>query len=235
MSKQELKRNLGRLAVETLVTSGMKLGLGTGSTAVEAVRRVGELVAAGVLEGILIVPTSYQTELECRLCGLAVSRLNDPGIDAELDLTIDGADEIDPDWNLIKGGGGALLSEKIVAHASRRYCITADAAKQVSYLGEGFPLPVEVVPEALALVRRELEKLGAAPELRQAVRKAGPVVTDHGNLILDARFSAAFAAAEMERTLNGIPGVVENGIFTHPVTDLFVAERADDIRHLQRP
>jgi ribose 5-phosphate isomerase A len=110
----------------------------------------------------------------------------------------------------------------------------ADATKRVEFLGQGFPVPVEVVPEALTLVRRELENLGAAPELRQAVRKAGPVVTDHGNLILDTRFSSAFTPAEMERTLNNIPGVVENGIFTHPVTDLFVAARADCIEHLKR-
>jgi ribose 5-phosphate isomerase A len=235
MSDQALKRSIGRLAVETLVTSGMRLGLGTGSTAVEAVRRVGELVAAGTLENLRIVPTSFQTEVECRRLGLTISRLNDPDIDAVLDLSIDGADEIDPDWNLIKGGGGALLLEKIVAHASGRYCIVAVAAKQVEALGRQFPLPVEIVPEALALVLRELEKLGAPAELRQAVRKAGPVVTDHGNLILDARFASAFTPAEMERRLNNIPGVVENGIFTHPVTDLFVAAGAEDIRHLTRP
>jgi ribose 5-phosphate isomerase A len=235
MSRDDLKKTIGRRAVETLVQSGMKLGLGTGSTAVEAVRRVGELVQAGKLTDLRIVPTSFQTELECQRFGLAVSRLNDPAIGAELDLSIDGADEIDPDWNLIKGGGGALLSEKIVAHASRRYCIVAVAAKQVLRLGQSFPVPVEVVPEALALVRRELAQLGASAELRTAVRKAGPVVTDHGNLILDARFSSPFTPAEMERRLNGIPGVVENGIFTHPVTDLFVAENAAAIRHLTRP
>ena len=115
MSKENLKRSIGRLAVETLVKSGMKLGLGTGSTAVEAVRRVGELVRAGELANLRLVPTSFQTELECRLAGLKCSRLNDPDIGAVLDLSIDGADEIDPEWNLIKGGGGALLTEKIVA------------------------------------------------------------------------------------------------------------------------
>jgi ribose 5-phosphate isomerase A len=235
MSKDNLKRNIGRLAVETLVESGMKLGLGSGSTAVEAVRRIGELVRTGELKNLRLVPTSFQTEEECRRAGLVVSRLNDPDIDAELDLSIDGADEIDPEWNLIKGGGGALLSEKIVARASLRYCIVADASKRVRSLGQEFPVPVEVVPEALALIIRELEKLGAKPELRQAVRKAGPVVTDHGNLILDARFSSAFTPADMERLLNSIPGVVENGIFTHPVTDLFVGARADQIEHLKRP
>jgi len=235
MSKNNLKRSIGRLAVETLVESGMKLGLGSGSTAVEAVRRVGELVRTGELKNLRLVPTSFQTEEECRRSGLVVSRLNDPDIGAELDLSIDGADEIDPEWNLIKGGGGALLSEKIVARASVRYCIVADAAKRVRSLGQEFPVPVEVVPEALALVIRELEKLGATPELRQAVRKAGPVVTDHGNLILDARFASVFIPAEMERLLNSIPGVMENGIFTHPVTDLFVAARSDQIEHLKRP
>ena len=206
----------GREAVEALVKSGMRLGLGTGSTAIPAVRHIGALLAEGKLKDIRAVPTSFQTSIECEKLGIPLFNLNSKEISGKLDLTIDGADEVDPMNRLIKGGGGALLLEKIVAYASAFYAIVVDESKIVENLGIKFPVPVEVVPEARIAVSLVLEKLGAEVMLREAVRKAGPVVTDHGNLLLDIRFSKPVDPAALEAELNRIPGVVENGFFTGP-------------------
>jgi ribose 5-phosphate isomerase A len=233
MDSGEIKRRVGRQAAEALVRSGMKLGLGTGSTAIEAVRRVGELARDGVLSELKVVPTSFQTELACRELGLHPWSLNDPRLEGRLDLTIDGADEVDPDWRLIKGGGAAMLIEKIVAHASRDYAIIVDSSKIVGRLGEKAPVPVELVPEALTTVSRAVEALGGRPELRMAKMKDGPVITDHGNFVLDVRFPAAFDPPAMERELALIPGVLAHGIFTRPVTDLLVGWPDGRIQHRQ--
>jgi len=202
--------------VDALVKSGMKLGLGTGSTAITAVRYIGALLREGKLSGILAVPTSFQTSIECEKLGIPLFSLNSRDISAKLDLTIDGADEVDGENRLIKGGGGALLPEKIVAYASDSYAIVVDESKIVENLGVKFPVPVEVIGEARVSVTLALEKLGAEVNLRQALRKAGPVITDHGNLILDIRFAKAPDPVLMEREINLIPGVVENGFFTGP-------------------
>jgi len=230
-----IKRAVGRAAVDNLVESGMKLGLGTGSTAVEAVYRLGELLRAGTLRDIRAVPTSFQTVVACQKEGISLWTLNDPIIDASLDLTIDGADEVDPQWRLIKGGGAAMLIEKIVAHASRAYCIIADDSKIVGRLGEKAPVPVEVVSEALTTASRGLEALGGTVELRMAVRKDGPVITDHGGFVLDVRFAQPFDPPRMEREIMAIPGVTANGIFTHPVTDLIVGAPDGTTEHRRRP
>jgi len=222
MEASEIKRRVGRQAAEELVRSGMKLGLGTGSTAIQTVHRVGELLREGALRDILAVATSFQTEVACRELRIPLRSLNDPEIDGQLDLTIDGADEVDPAWRLIKGGGAAMLIEKIVAHASRDYCIIVDSSKIVQRLGEKAPVPVELVPEALGTVRRSLESLGGRPELRLARMKDGPVITDHGNFVLDVRFPEPFEPRELEQRIMLIPGVMAHGIFTRPVTDLIV-------------
>jgi ribose 5-phosphate isomerase A len=234
MEAGEVKRRVGRQAAEALVASGMKLGLGTGSTAIEAVRRVGELVREGVLRDLKVVPTSFQTEVACRELGISLWSLNDPLIAGRLDLTIDGADEVDPAWRLIKGGGAAMLIEKIVAHASRDYAVVADSSKLVGRLGEKAPVPVELVPEALATVSRAAEALGGRPELRMARMKDGPVITDHGNFVLDVRFPKAFDPLAMERELAVIPGVMAHGIFTRPVTDLLVGWPDGRVEHTHR-
>lgn len=234
MDTAEIKRRIGRHAVEELVAGGMKLGLGTGSTAIEAVHRVGELVQEGVLKEIRVVSTSFQTEVACRELGLSVWSLNDPVIGGRLDLTIDGADEVDPQWNLIKGGGAAMLIEKIVAQASRDYCIIVDGSKIVSRLGEKAPVPVEIVPEALTTVTRRLEQLGGRPELRMARMKDGPVISDHGNFVLDVRFPQPFDPRNMEREIALIPGVMAHGIFTRPVTHLIVGWPDGRIDHQKR-
>ncbi|MDR0998912.1 MAG: ribose-5-phosphate isomerase RpiA [Treponema sp.] len=216
MNQTEIKEVLGRTVADSLVKRGMKLGLGTGSTAIHAVRRIGELLARGELSGLRVFPTSFQTQLECEKLGIPVYSLNSPELGGRLDLTIDGADEIDPENRLIKGGGGALLVEKLAAYASAAYAIVADEAKLVEHLGIAFPLPVEVIPEARIPVSRSLEKLGGAVVLREALRKAGPVISEHGNILLDVRFREPVDPEALETELNTIPGVVENGFFTGP-------------------
>ncbi|MDR0876726.1 MAG: ribose-5-phosphate isomerase RpiA [Treponema sp.] len=223
MEQQALKENAGRAAAEALVKSGMKLGLGTGSTAIHVIRRVGELMAEGSLSGILAFPTSFQSSIACEKWGIPVYALNAKEIGGSLDLTIDGADEIDPENRLIKGGGGALLIEKLAAYASAAYAIVADESKLVENLGTAFPVPIEVIPEARITAAAALEKLGAAVFLREAVRKAGPVITEHGNLLLDIRFPFPVDSAALETELNGIPGVVENGFFTRIRPVVYIA------------
>ena len=218
-----LKEILGRTAVDNMVKSGMKLGLGTGSTAIHAVRRVGELLAQGTLRDIAAFATSFQTEIECEKYNIPFFSLNSRELAKGLDLTIDGADEVDPLNRLIKGGGGAMLIEKIAAYSSSLYVIIIDETKLTQNLGTGFAIPVEVIPEARLQVTRVLELLGATVILRGAVRKAGPVITEHGNIILDIRFESPIDPSSMEAELNLIPGVVENGIFTQKQPVVYIA------------
>jgi ribose 5-phosphate isomerase A len=209
-----MKEAAGKTAVDEMVKSGMKLGLGTGSTAIYAVRRVGELLAQEKLRDISAFATSFQTEIECEKLGIPVYSLNSRELSSGLDLTIDGADEVDKNNFLIKGGGGAMLIEKLAAYSSGYFVIAVDQTKLTDSLGTGFPVPVEVIPEARVQVTRTLEKLEASVMIREAVHKAGPVITEHGNIILDIRFSYPVDPSAMETELNKIPGVVENGFFT---------------------
>jgi ribose 5-phosphate isomerase A len=218
-----MKEAAGKAAVDEMVKSGMKLGLGTGSTAIHAVRRVGELLSQGALRDICVFATSFQTEIECENLSIPFFTLNSRELSAGLDLTIDGADEVDPQNRLIKGGGGAHLIEKIAAYASAQYAITVDESKLTERLGVGFPVPVEVVPEARVRAAKALEELGANVFLREAVRKAGPVITEHGNLILDIRFNSPVDPSLMETEINNIPGVVENGFFTRKTPVVYIA------------
>ena len=222
-SNRLMKEAAGKAVVDSMVKSGMKLGLGTGSTAIHAVWRVGELLAQGVLRDITAFATSFQTEIECEKLGIPVYTLNSRELSGGLDLTIDGADEVDPQNFLIKGGGGAHLIEKLAAYASSAFAVIVDESKLTERLGMGFPVPVEVVPEARVLAGRVLEKFGATVMLREALRKAGPVITEHGNLILDIRFGSPVDPAIMETELNKIPGVVENGFFTRKPPVVFIA------------
>lgn len=229
---EEVKAALGRAAA-ALVEPGMSVGLGTGSTAVHAVRAIAARMQSGALRDLALVPTSTQIQAACWELGLNLLTLNDPAVSGAVDLTIDGADEVDPAWNLIKGGGGALLTEKVVAAASRRYVIVVDESKLVPRLGSRGPVPVEVVPLALAPVRAALRRHGFRAEVRIAVRKMGPVITDNGNLIVDAWPNSAIDAVRCEAELAAIPGVVENGLFTRYVTDLLVGA-AGGVRHRRR-
>jgi len=208
----ELKRQAAARALEE-VRDGMKLGLGTGSTAKHFVELLGERVKAGLR--IVGVPTSEATRADALRCGVALTSLDD--VD-RLDLTVDGADEIDHALNLIKGGGGALLREKIVAAASNRMIVIADESKWVEVLGR-FPLPVEVVPFGLAATRRAMAlafaDCGVAGEMVLRQGKDGHVfVTDGGHWIVDAHLGRIADAPRLASRLGVIPGVVEHGLFT---------------------
>jgi len=234
---ERLKKLAGTAAVDNMVKSGMKLGLGTGSTAVHAVRRVGELMAQGVLRDISAFATSFQTEIECERLNIPFFSLNSRELAGGLDLTIDGADEVDPKNRLIKGGGGAMLIEKIAAYASSSYAIIVDESKVKEHIGSVFPVPVEVIPAARVQTVKALEKIGASVILREAIRKAGPVITEHGNLILDILFNFGLQGKPvdpslMETELNQIPGVVENGFFTRnpPVVYISCSNGTVEIR-----
>ncbi|AFG36560.1 ribose-5-phosphate isomerase RpiA [Spirochaeta africana] len=230
-SADELKRLVGEYAVDHFVKSGMKVGLGTGTTAVHAVRRISERIAAGRLIDILVVPTSMQTRQLCQELLLPVRSMNDPDIDAELDIAIDGADAVDPQLALIKGGGAAHLTEKIVEYAAREFVVIVDESKLVDQLGTSVAIPLEVIPEARTTVIRRAAALGGQAVLRPAQSKIGPVITENGNMVLDVRFpdGLPIAAAELERELNSIPGVVENGLFTRPVTAVVVGMRTGQV------
>ncbi len=229
ISKDEQKRLAAVTAIDTLIQegkifSGMKIGLGTGSTAMPAVYRLHEKIADGTLKNIKAVATSFQTTLACEGLGIPVYSLNAKAINSHLDLTVDGADEIDIENNLIKGGGAALLKEKIVAYNSDAYVIVADESKSVKTLGTKFPLPVEIVPEARLSVISKLEKLGAICILREGVKKAGPVITDSGNMILDLLWKNPVDSAKMEDQIDAITGVIECGFFTKLKPRVFIAK-----------
>lgn len=229
LTQSEQKILAARTAVDTLVKegklfSGMKLGLGTGSTALPAVSRVADYIKDGTLSGVKAVVTSFQTANACQDLGIPVYSLNDRVIGGVLDLAIDGADEIDPDCNLIKGGGAALLREKIVEYNAKQLVIVADSTKAVPHMGTKFALPVEIIGDARIPVTLALEKLGAKCTLREGVRKCGPVITDNGNQILDCVWDAPVNPAEMEVRIDGIAGVVEDGFFTKNRPVVFIAK-----------
>jgi ribose 5-phosphate isomerase A len=227
----ELKKQIAYTAVDTLVRSDMKLGLGTGSTAIWVSRRVGELLKNGMLSNIVAVPTSLATRLECETLGIPVTSLCNPSLGGRLDLTIDGADEIDPERRLIKGGGGAHLQEKICAYASEDFAVIADSRKLVAQLGTTFPVPVEVIPEAIYIVTDAMESLGGKPKLRMGTTIAGPAFTEHGNVILDVSFDGIGDPVSLEKEINLITGVVENGIFTCAVGHLLIGNPDGTITH----
>jgi ribose 5-phosphate isomerase A len=227
----ELKRQAAAHAL-TQVRDGMKLGLGTGSTAKHFVDLLGEKVRAGL--NVVGVPTSEATRIQAEQCGIPLTTLDE--ID-RLDLTVDGADEIDPAFNLIKGGGGALLREKIVAAASDRMIVIADDSKAVDVLGR-FPLPVEVIPFGLAATRRAIA--GAFAETgnsgQMVLRKAGDghvFVTDGGHCIVDAHLGRITGAPRLAGLLTAIPGVVEHGLFIG-LASLAILAGAQGIRVIER-
>ena len=225
---ERLKREAANYAVQ-FVESGMVVGLGAGSTAAFALRRLGELLREGQLENILGVPCSLQVEKEARGLGFSLTTLEEH---PQLDLTIDGADEVDPNLDLIKGGGGALLREKIVAQASRREIIVVDESKLSPALGTHWPLPVEVMPFGWRSQIPFLESLGARVVLRHDI-DGSPFQTDQGNWLLDCHFGPIPDPGRLATELSQRAGVIEHGLFLGLATDVVVA--ADKgIRHLKR-
>jgi ribose 5-phosphate isomerase A len=227
-----LKRQAAARALE-FVRDGMKLGLGTGSTAKHFVELLGERVRAGL--DVIGVPTSEATRADAVRCGIPLTTLDD--ID-RLDLTVDGADEIDPSLNVIKGGGGALLREKIVATASDRMIVIADDSKWVAALGR-FPLPVEVIPFGLAATQRAIAEAfaesGVSGQMVVRMGKDGHVfVTDGGHWIVDAHLGRIIDAPRLSGLLNSIPGVVEHGLFIGLASTAMLAG-SQGIRVVDRP
>ncbi|HCV44612.1 MAG TPA: ribose 5-phosphate isomerase A [Deltaproteobacteria bacterium] len=209
------KQRAAEAAVE-YVKDGMIVGLGTGSTTEFAVKKLGERVRDGL--AIRGIPTSDVTKVQAEEEGIPLIDFSET---MYIDLTIDGADEIDINLNMIKGGGAALLREKIVASASKEEIIIVSHEKFVKQLGS-FPLPVEVIPFGWQVIFNQLETLGGSPDLR--LKQGQPLRTDQGNYIIDCRFRQIIDAAQLEQRLNMIPGVVENGLFTGLCTRMIMAE-----------
>ncbi|PIE81821.1 MAG: ribose 5-phosphate isomerase A [Chloroflexi bacterium] len=233
MSKtiEELKREAGEKAAEYVV-SGMVVGLGTGSTAVHAVRALGRMLANGRLQNVVGIPTSEETRREAERVGIPLTNFNETQV---IDLTIDGADEIAPNFDLIKGLGSALLREKIVATASKEMIVVSDERKLVNKLGTRAPVPVEVIPFAQQPVAIYLQSLGARPVLRLD-KETGqkPVITDENNIILDCWFDGGLDnPLEMGQAMRSQPGVVEHGLFFNLATRAVVAT-SDGIQILER-
>jgi ribose 5-phosphate isomerase A len=204
-ARDQEKQTAARAAVQ-LVESGSVVGLGSGSTSAFAVRFLAERVREGLK--IVGIPTSLQTQHLAEQLGIPLTTLDEHPV---IDIDIDGADEIDPQLNLIKGGGGAFLREKIVASVSRRFVVIGDSAKQVSRLGK-FPLPVEVIPFAQSLIKPQVEALGASVALREYAY-GNPYVTDEGHHILDCTFGEIADPTALAQKLCTMPGVVEHGLF----------------------
>ncbi len=207
VANTESKRQAALAALEH-VKDNMVIGIGTGSTVSCFIEVLGERVREGLK--VLAVPTSYQSAVLLSEQGVPMTTLMENPF---LSLVVDGADEVDPDLNLIKGGGAALTQEKIIASATEHLIIVVDSSKLVKRLGETSGVPVEVIPMAWKVVKIKLEEKGAKVVLREGTGKAGPVVTDNGNFILDAYFTEISKPSALESEINSIPGVVENGLF----------------------
>lgn len=218
-----MKQQVG-IAAAARVQSGSIVGLGTGSTTAYAIQALGDRLKSGDLKEIKGVPTSFQAIVLARQYGIPLVTLDE--ID-HIDIAIDGADEVDPHKNLIKGGGAAHTQEKIVDSLADQFIVVVDSGKLVEQLGSTFLLPVEVIPMAVTPVMRAIVKLGGKPELRMGVKKAGPVVTDQGNLVIDVKFDRIDDPADLEKTLNNIPGVLENGLFVGVTDVVLVGEMKD--------
>ncbi|MDJ0675025.1 MAG: ribose-5-phosphate isomerase RpiA [Calothrix sp. MO_167.B42] len=218
-----MKQEVGKSAA-ALVKSNSIVGLGTGSTTAYAIQFIGERLQSGELKDIVGVPTSFQAEVLAKQYGIPLTTLD--AID-HIDIAIDGADEVDPQKNLIKGGGAAHTREKVVDYLANQFVVVVDSGKVVNKLGSVFAVPVEVIPMAVTPVINALTKLGGKPELRMGVKKAGPVVTDQGNLVVDVRFDDIPDPVNLEQVLNNLPGVLENGIFVNCADVILIGEVKD--------
>jgi len=225
MAQDQEKKAAARASL-AFVRDGDIVGLGSGSTAEYAVRLLGKRVQAGLkIRGI---PTSQRTKVLAKSVGIPLTTLEEF---PEIDVTIDGADEIDPELQLIKGGGGALLREKIVASASKRMVVIADSTKRVQILGK-FPLPVEVIPLAESLLSKKIAALGSSVKLRQYAY-GNPFVTDESHHILDCQFGEILDPRALARHLDSIPGVVEHGLFVDMATVALIG-KGDDVVEFRR-
>ena len=220
-----------RAALEAVkhIKNGQVIGLGSGSTAAYAIQEIGKLIRKKKWQ-VLAVPTSHQAFQLAVDWGIPVTTLDEH---PKVDITIDGADQIDPYLNMIKGMGGALVREKIVASASKQEVIIADETKLVKKLGVNHPVPVEVLPSAAAVVMSRIREIGGKPVLRTGTGKVGPVVTDNGNFILDVSMETIGNPGELDMKLRSIPGVVETGLFIGLADIVYVGTR-DSVKRLEK-
>ena len=219
--QDRMKQAVAAAATEQ-IQSGMVVGLGSGSTAALMIQALGAKLKSGELSDVVGVTTSFQGEVLAAELGIPVKSLN--AIE-RIDLAIDGADEVDPAFQLIKGGGACHVQEKLVAVRADRFVVVVDSTKLVDTLNLGFLLPVEVLPGAWRQVQGQLKAMGGEAQLRMAVKKAGPVVTDQGNLVLDVKFAGGIGdPAALEAAINNIPGVLENGLFVNLTDQVLVGE-----------
>jgi len=226
---EEMKRMVAKEALK-YIDDDMIIGLGTGSTTAYFIQMLGKKLMTGELEDVYGIPTSHQSRLLALESGVPVVSLDE--VDA-IDLAIDGADEVDPHLNLIKGRGAALTMEKIIEYRAGTFIVLVDESKLVEYLGQKMPVPIEVIPAAWRAIKEELEVFNATAELRMGVKKDGPVITDNGNFILDAKFEKIEDPLDMEIELNNIPGVVENGIFAD-IADIVLVGTKDGVKKMER-
>ncbi|XP_040080185.1 ribose-5-phosphate isomerase [Oryx dammah] len=235
MSKaEEAKKLAGRAAVENHVKNNQVLGIGSGSTIVHAVQRIAERVKQENLN-LVCIPTSFQARQLILQYGLTLSDLDRH---PEIDLAIDGADEVDADLNLIKGGGGCLTQEKIVAGNASRFIVIADFRKDSKNLGDQWHkgIPIEVIPMAYVPVSRTVtQKFGGVIELRMAVNKAGPVVTDNGNFILDWKFDRVHKWSDVNIAIKMIPGVVDTGLFINMAERVYFGMQDGSVNMREKP
>ncbi len=212
------KENAANSVITKLIKDGQIIGMGSGSTVEHAAHFLGKRVKNEKLD-IMCIPTGTQSELLLIENKIPITGLLEH---PEIDISIDGADEVDPNLNMIKGGGAALTREKIVASSSKNRVFMVDSSKLVKRLGEKSPIPVELVPFSFKLVERKIIELGGLPKLRIAERKLGPVITDNCNFILDVVFSTIDDPGMLEMKLNNIPGVLENGLFVNIADEVYV-------------
>ncbi len=226
MDLQNQMKQAVALAAVDQIENGMILGLGSGSTAALMIEALAVKIKSGEIKDVVGVTTSFQGEVLASELGIPLKSLSSV---STIDLAIDGADEVDPKFQLIKGGGACHVQEKLVAALAKKFIVVVDSTKLVKKLNLDFKLPVEVLPSAWKQVQKTLQDLGGEGNLRMAQKKAGPVVTDQGNLILDLSFSNGIDQPELlESQINNIPGVLENGLFVNLTDQVLVGKLEND-------
>ena len=226
MDLQNQMKQAVALAAVDQIENGMILGLGSGSTAALMIEALAMKIKSGEIKDVVGVTTSFQGEVLASELGIPLKSLSSV---SEIDLAIDGADEVDPKFQLIKGGGACHVQEKLVAALAKKFIVVVDSTKLVKKLNLDFKLPVEVLPSAWKQVQKTLQDLGGKGNLRMAQKKAGPIVTDQGNLILDLSFRHGIDQPDLlESQINNIPGVLENGLFVNLTDQVLVGKVEND-------
>ena len=226
MDLQNQMKQAVALAAVDQIENGMILGLGSGSTAALMIEARAMKIKSGEIKDVVGVTTSFQGEVLASELGIPLKSLSSV---SGIDLAIDGADEVDPKFQLIKGGGACHVQEKLVAALAKKFIVVVDSTKLVKKLNLDFKLPVEVLPSAWRQVQKKLHDLGGKGNLRMAQKKAGPIVTDQGNLILDLSFRNGIDQPDLlESQINNIPGVLENGLFVNLTDQVLVGKVEND-------